>query len=449
MIIVATRCAFICYEVFAAVSGAIGRRLHDVNRVRVIGVDENAAEVQIPCDARVGCNLAPGLAAIVRTEQAGLGDREHTLATSSGSDSETNAAQRLVSRKTRRGEFLPSRAFVQRFIDPRVGLFRIVGRALEEIVGLPQCCIEHARIVRIGHGVCSSSEIVSVECFRPSLSAIRRFENAAPRTRRREAENGMAQRAYNKDVGIMRVNDDRIDVANVKQADMRPGRAGVGGFVHSVAVGLLASADVYDIWIRRSDCDRADRGDMLIVKNRFPDAARVGCLPYAAARRTHVIDCGIARDSNYSGDAARAVRSNQTPAHGRIETRVNGLGILLLGGQRRGRHRECKEDQGEVILCASQNLLRKNKKCITVRDFFWFLASCADRIFHANALQTKISVNIFGPKVVQNSAKRGFSASPTNHQRGEWSYSGSRDRTSRWQFGRRQRESNAGVLRVR
>src|ERR1700734_3704569 len=110
---------------------------------------------------------------------------------------------------------------------------------------------------------------------------------------------------------------------------------------------------------------------MLIVKNRFPDAARVSRLPHAAPRRAHVIDRGVARNSGYSGDAARAVRSDRTPAHGGINAGINGLRILLLGGQRCGRDDESKEIRGHVTLCASQEILRKNKKCITAGGFFY------------------------------------------------------------------------------
>jgi len=112
-----------------------------------------------------------------------------------------------------------------------------------------------------------------------------------------KAENGISERADHDDVGIARVHDDGIDVANVSEADAGPGGSGIAGFINAIAVGLLAGADVDDVGIRGRDSDGSDRRDVLIVKDRLPDAAGVGGLPHTSARRAHVIDRGISRNA--------------------------------------------------------------------------------------------------------------------------------------------------------
>ncbi len=45
----------------------------------------------------------------------------------------------------------------------------------------------------------------------------------------------MAERTDVDDVGILRIDDDPADLARVLQADVRPGRAAIGGFIDAVA----------------------------------------------------------------------------------------------------------------------------------------------------------------------------------------------------------------------
>ena len=70
--------------------------------------------------------------------------------------------------------------------------------------------------------------------------------------------------------GFAGIDDDRIDVADIVQADVNPSSAGIGGFVHAVAGSLLAGADVNGTGIRRREGDGADRSDVFGIKDRFP-----------------------------------------------------------------------------------------------------------------------------------------------------------------------------------
>ena len=122
-----------------------------------------------------------------------------------------------------------------------------------------------------------------VENFLERASAVGRTENAALLVRAVR----MAENRDEEPVWIGRVDDDLRNLLAVAQAEVRPGLAGVGGFVHAVAGGEIgalqsfAAADVDDVRIGLRDRQRADRSGRLIVEDRRPDAAVV----VASARR--------------------------------------------------------------------------------------------------------------------------------------------------------------------
>jgi hypothetical protein len=79
------------------------------------------------------------------------------------------------------------------------------------------------------------------------------------------------------DVRIVRM-DDHLPDLSVMLPDVRPGLAGIRGFVDAVAgrhvatdVGF-ARAHVDDAGVRRSNRDRSNRRDRLVVEDRFHDA---------------------------------------------------------------------------------------------------------------------------------------------------------------------------------
>ena len=176
----------------------------------------------------------------------------------------------------------------------------------------------------------STAPVVSsfAEHLAPRFAAIGGFENAALRVLGIRA----AKRGDHYDIGVARIDPQVADVLGVFEADVLPGLAGVGGFVHAVAHvdgaahhADVAGADVDDVGLRWRDRHGADGGDRAHpVEDGRPDDASVDGLPNAAAGRSHVVDRGIAGDARHGGDAARAKRSDLTPAHGLVE----------LGGER-------------------------------------------------------------------------------------------------------------------
>src|SRR5437870_227501 len=100
---------------------------------------------------------------------------------------------------------------------------------------------------------------------------------------------GMAQGSYVDEVEIFRIDDDPANLPRVLEANMFPGLAAIGRFVHPVAeldrvahVGF-ARADVNDVWILRRNRNRAEGCGVSRIKNRRPGAARIYRLPNAAA----------------------------------------------------------------------------------------------------------------------------------------------------------------------
>src|SRR5690348_8144284 len=130
----------------------------------------------------------------------------------------------------------------------------------------------------------------------------------------------------------------------VGEADVRPRRTGIGGFVNAIAFGLLAGADVDDICVRKREGHGSHRSDVLSVENRFPDDSAVSCLPHAAARRSDVIDRWISGNACYCRDASCSVGTNQTPAHRAEETWINLLRIQLT----RAREQQGYATEGEA-----------------------------------------------------------------------------------------------------
>ena len=110
---------------------------------------------------------------------------------------------------------------------------------------------------------------------------------------------------------------------------MRPRGACVTRFVHAVTARLLAGSDVNNVGIRGRERNSTDGCDVLIIEDRIPNASAIGRLPNSASRCAHVIDRGIAGNPGDGRDTATTVRTDETPAHRRVQTRVDGLRILL------------------------------------------------------------------------------------------------------------------------
>ena len=130
----------------------------------------------------------------------------------------------------------------------------------------------------------------------------------------------------------------------VAQAEVRPGGAGVGGLVDSVAdrqIGTMqsfATADVDDVRIRGRDRDRADRAGRLLIEDRLPGAAVVVGLPHSAIHRADVEDIRLAGNAGDRARASAAKWADVAPMHLGEERRID-----LLGGRRARKEKEAAE----------------------------------------------------------------------------------------------------------
>ena len=146
----------------------------------------------------------------------------------------------------------------------------------------------------------------------------------------------------------MRIDLDIGDHLRIAQAQVRPGLAGVGGFVHAVAGGEIgaddarAGADVDDVGVGGRDGDGADGAGGLVVEERRPGGTVIGGAPDAAVIEADVEDVGLAGDAGESARAAGARRSDGAPVHLGIKA-----GIDRLRG-REGRERNETEPKCET-----------------------------------------------------------------------------------------------------
>ena len=177
------------------------------------------------------------------------------------------------------------------------------------------------------------------------------FQVAPPSVRAIDAAIGVgsvdvAERRDIDAIGIRRVDHHASDLARGFEADVGPGLAGVGGFVHADAVGVLAAdiglagADVDDIGIRRRHRDGADRADgNALVGDGEPGAAGVLGLPHAAADGAEIEGVGLV---GVAGDAIRA-----SAAHGAdvapAQTGQQAAGILAPGAHLLGEDGETQQ----------------------------------------------------------------------------------------------------------
>src|ERR1700689_1564571 len=138
-------------------------------------------------------------------------------------------------------------------------------------------------------------------------------------------------------VWILRLNHDAAYLASIVQADMRPGRAAIGGFVDAVARGQigtnvgLTGTGINDLAVGWSDRDRADGADRLTVKYRVPNRSGVGGFPNAAVHRTKIKSGRVTRHARHGDHAAASEWSNQAPFEAIERFRRNRLGDRCLG----------------------------------------------------------------------------------------------------------------------
>ncbi len=144
-------------------------------------------------------------------------------------------------------------------------------------------------------------------------------------------------------IRVRRIHHDAADLSRAVEADMGPGLAGVGGFEHADAVGVLAAdiglagADIDDVRVRgrhRNGADGAD-GDALIADGK-PGAAGVFGLPDAAADGAEIKGVGLV---GIAGDAITCVRRAWVRRRASAGRRARWPDTEFAGRTRRSRGR--------------------------------------------------------------------------------------------------------------
>ena len=172
--------------------------------------------------------------------------------------------------------------------------------------------------VRIENDVDRARVFVLAQDFSPSLAAVGRAKNSALRVR----SVGMPDRGDEDNVRVIRVHDERADMAGVFQSDVVPIAPAVDGFIDAIAVGDvaaqagLAGARVDGVMIARRDGERSDRGSgVLLVEQRLPIGAAICRFPDSTSHATEVIGVRLARYSLDRDRPAAAMRSDLAPLH--------------------------------------------------------------------------------------------------------------------------------------
>src|SRR6185437_7697455 len=156
--------------------------------------------------------------------------------------------------------------------------------------------VRSANILGLALGVGSAGGFVAAgENFLPVLATVGGAIDAALRV----GAVGVSGHGGKNLVRIFGIHGEFGNLLAVTQAEMRPGFAGVSGFVDAIAHGEIravqsfAAADIDDIGIRRRDGDRTDGTGGLVVKDGLPSASVIVGLPHAAVADAHIEDIGL------------------------------------------------------------------------------------------------------------------------------------------------------------
>ena len=225
------------------------------------------------------------------------------------------------------GERIPGGAAIGGFEEAavRAGEGAVFPGAL---LRLPEDGVDGLGIARVEGEIDGAGVFVLVEHLLPGLAAVGGAEDAALRV----GAVGVAEHGDEEAVGIVRVDEDGGNLLAVAQAEVAPGLAGVGRFVHAVAdgeVGALqafAAADVDDVGVGGRDGEGADGAGGLVVEDGLPGAAVVVGLPDAAVVDADVEDVGLCRDAGGADGPAAAEGSDVAPAQAGVVGRVEALG---------------------------------------------------------------------------------------------------------------------------
>ena len=125
------------------------------------------------------------------------------------------------------------------------------------------------RIVGIECNVDSARVLVLVQNLFPVLASIGGAKDSAFGIRPKR----VAQRGYEDNIRILRIDDHFPDRPRIMQPDIFPGLPAIDCFVNSIAMrdvaanAGLARSHVNDVWIRRRDRQASNCGDGLLIEN--------------------------------------------------------------------------------------------------------------------------------------------------------------------------------------
>src|SRR6185437_9090571 len=247
------------------------------------------------------------------------------------------------------GQFFPGAAAVRGLEDAAFGAAELLAFDVALLL-LPQPGIDDVRVAGIDAHVVAADVLVLVQHFLEGLATVGRAEDAALLVR----AVGMAKRGDEQAIRVVRVDRDVRDHLRVAQAQVGPGLAGVGGFVHAVAHGEIraddagARADVDHIRIRGRHRDRANRAGRLVIEQGHPVRAVVGGAPYAAIVEAGVEHVRLAGYAVQRPGTATAGGADGAPVH--LGVVLRGLVAWRLGGGLRlgcRRQRHERDDSGD------------------------------------------------------------------------------------------------------
>src|SRR5438477_5939511 len=169
----------------------------------------------------------------------------------------------------------------------------------------------------IEHHVDPARVFVFTQNFRPRFAAVGGPKDSALLiwTER------VSESSHQNHVGISWIDNQRADLATVFESDIFPGFAGVDGFVNADSISGVAanccftSSNVDDIMIRRSDRNRADRGNIFFVEKGRPILAAIGRFPNSARNCAEIIGVRFAGNAFNREGATAAERSDLSPLH--------------------------------------------------------------------------------------------------------------------------------------
>src|ERR1700733_9779331 len=269
------------------------------------------------------------------------------IAIVAGGDCDSDAAQTFAG-ETVAGDLTPGDAvvggFVQAAARAAAGRVNIPGRA----AGLPQGCVDDLGLRGVGAKVNRAAVVIFAENFCPGGAAIAGAIDAAARI----GTEAVAERGDEDDVRVARVHQDAADLLRIAQADVAPGDAAIGGFVHAIANGNIrahvcfAGADVDRLRVGGSDGDCADGGGRLGVENGAPGPAGVFRFPHAAVYCAEQVFVGLAGNAERGEHTAAAEWADQAPLHfGEQRLRVLLLRECLWRPEDYGGRGDCDQNK--------------------------------------------------------------------------------------------------------